>query len=436
MTSGSFFRPRRVLIGSLVIGLIGLVLYWVFSPSALHVQLARLRSQGLPTNAAELSAYYKVPDGVTDTTHLWIDAIDAVTASKIAKSGTELPVVGLSETPIPPPGTEWTQLEASRTFLSNLDNEMKLIRKAAKAGGMARFPADFSTGWNTTLDHAQELRSLARLLTLDAHVSAHDGDHSSALRDLTEIFSTGDALRREPLIFSHLLHVALHTVGCELAMELLPHCQWSDRDLTELQAAISTAKFRDELLFAFHGEQALTLTVFMEQPVVFFKNANASQAITWFSIVTGGIADSWPAALQSCDDLQASIKTVASGTVSRLKHMHVLTMFPALHHAVAVGARAEARQNCATVAIAAYRYRLQHGEFPKSLSELSDRLPGDAAVRSARLIDPFDGQTLRYSAEDGQMRIYSIGQNQIDDGGVLNTSESDRLPDLGYEFGY
>jgi len=43
-------------------------------------QLAEIRAAGLPTNAAELNDFYRVPDDVTDTTDLWVAATRSVEA--------------------------------------------------------------------------------------------------------------------------------------------------------------------------------------------------------------------------------------------------------------------------------------------------------------------------------------------------------------------
>ena len=83
------------------------------------------------------------------------------------------------------------------------------------------------------------------------------------------------------------------------------------------------------------------------------------------------------------------------------------------------------------VTIATYRYRLQHGGLPKSLRDLNDLIPGDVSDKSSRLIDPFDGQSLRFKSDNGRVLIYSIGYNNVDDGGDIAT-EQPQPSDLGY----
>ena len=173
-------RKRLLMAGVCAVVLISLVflaLFSMFSSSRLNQKIADLRSQGLPTNAEELNAYYSVPQDVTDTTELWIAATAAVKNAGIDQRVAKIPIVGSGPTPVPEPGNEWAELEISRTFLKELDGEMQLIRRAAAAGGMARYPVDFTLGLNAVLTAQQEVRVVARLLTLSAHVqSAADQD--------------------------------------------------------------------------------------------------------------------------------------------------------------------------------------------------------------------------------------------------------------------
>lgn len=57
--------------------------------------------------------------------------------------------------------------------------------------------------------------------------------------------------------------------------------------------------------------------------------------------------------------------------------------------------------------LAALRFRAENGRFPTSLAEAG-----------VELTDPFDGQSLRYRVEGDGVRVWSIGRDRIDDGGV------------------
>ena len=432
---------RRVwlIIGIVVAGLTAAGLFWLFDTAALDREMAALRSQGLPTNAQELNAFYIVPAGVNDTTKLWTAAVSAVTAANISQRAAQLPVVGSGPTPVPEPGTEWAEQEACRTFLKELDQEIQAILQAADAGGAARFPADFSGGANTLLPYAQETRTISRLLTLNAHVHAHDGEDEQVLRNAKAIFAVSDALSGEPTMISQLVRIAVHTSGCQLAVQMLAHSKWTEEELKTLQMAIGHARFRQEMLNAFHGERA----IFLDSggtgsvsvgvgTVVLFRGANAMKAIELFRMCTDGLAKSWSEAMREQQEIDVQVKTMSSGSLSRLRFMTVMLLFPTVKPAVIAGARAEARQNCALATIAAHRFRLQHGELPKSLADIIAMMPGDLADRPDRLTDPFDGLPLRFKSEDSRLLIYSVGDNLTDDGGIVDGKGSPLEGDLGY----
>jgi len=72
----------------------------------------------------------------------------------------------------------------------------------------------------------------------------------------------------------------------------------------------------------------------------------------------------------------------------------------------------QTRQRLSETAIALRLYRQEHERYPESLSALVTRyLPSVT-------IDPFDGKALRYRREEKGFRLWSIGQNRKDDGGM------------------
>ena len=76
-----------------------------------------------------------------------------------------------------------------------------------------------------------------------------------------------------------------------------------------------------------------------------------------------------------------------------------------------------ARNQCLTdealIACALERYRLAHGEYPKSLATLAPQLLDKIPV------DIITGRPLKYRVkEDGRFILYSVGWNEKDDGGV------------------
>ncbi len=429
----SGFWTWKKLICLLVLSIVLSLAYaWRAHVAKIDAKLAALRAAGFPTSGSELNDYYRVPAGVADSTELWVEAIDAVEAADLYYQGKSLPFIGDPEAELPPPGEAWDDLEAWRALLTELESELQSIRGAAETGGQVRFPVDFMAGISYRISSTVHSRNVAKLLWLDAHVSAHVGNVSRSLRDLVAIFALSDALRGEPTLSSQFTRRALYLIGCDGLRQLLPHCNWSDADLESLQRTVSAAGFRAELRQAYIGERAVLLTALNQLPIGPLRPANKQELLELFDIIFEALSYEWPGAMLRLD---AAEKRKAEFLESRFERY---TLFPAYFYQPAgensfLGAAgAEARRKCAIAVIAAQRYRLKHGRLPRSLAEIEPELLGTDAENPVELIDPFDGQPLRFRNEAARILIYSISYDLQDDGGRIEPDETSRAADVGF----
>ncbi|QDT46853.1 hypothetical protein Pan258_08730 [Symmachiella dynata] len=426
----SSWTPGKLLlvgIGMLLIGTFAIIGFiWYFSHARLKADLADLRAAGLPTDAVELANYHNVPVGVPDTTGVWVGIIDTVTATSQDQVDImmELPIVGEGPTPIPPPGTEWAQLDAVEEMLAKFEPELQAARAEVGVNGQAQFPIDFSQGIRTLLPYTQETRQVARLLLLDAKVAAHRGDDARALQDLRAIFTLSDTLRGEPLLISQLVRGAIHADGCEAIIDLMPHCNWSDDDLAALQSSVRAANFREEMAHAMHGERALYLTELSRMRLGPLRLRNMQTAIELFDYTDDAFDGSWAEMFQKGDEFNEKLNERRSGTSNLIRlDTAALQLAPGIKTAIQFVATATARQCCVNAGIAASRYRLQKKQFPDSLADLNEELLGAPSPSSTELIDPFDENRLRYRQEEARIIIYSIGLDRIDNGGDCESQE-------------
>jgi hypothetical protein len=87
-------------------------------------------------------------------------------------------------------------------------------------------------------------------------------------------------------------------------------------------------------------------------------------------------------------------------------------LVPSLAKSLETLAKVEAGEACARAGVAMTQYRLDHGAYPGRLEELVPAYLEEVPV------DPFDGHPIRLAIRDGQLIIYSIGSDGVDDGGV------------------
>jgi len=79
----------------------------------------------------------------------------------------------------------------------------------------------------------------------------------------------------------------------------------------------------------------------------------------------------------------------------------------------------QAELRCTMAALAAERYRREHGRWPESLQQLAPRYLG------AVPLDPFDNQPLRFRRLWDGLIIYSVGPDGDDqDGELMNWNDS------------
>ena len=151
-----------------------------------EVELAEIRAAGEPATAEELDAYYEYPPIKEDATQLWLAATKPFDGETYEEACGELPIVGDSEEDkiIPPPGEEWEDLEAVEVFLAKYTSSLELMHQAMEKGGAARYPLDFSKGWEMLMPDIQGFREGARVLSLQAHVRARQGDTHGAAESI------------------------------------------------------------------------------------------------------------------------------------------------------------------------------------------------------------------------------------------------------------
>ena len=163
-----------------------------------------------------------------------------------------------------------------------------------------------------------------------------------------------------------------------------------------------------------------------------------------FDEAAEAVRQPWPSRLDAVAALTAKYPYERSGSMrprllvalTRPFGSHVST--DSLSTSVAGAAETLAHMRASVGAVAVARYRqAHHGPLPASLRELIPE------YLSAPLIDPYTGKELKYRTGDGSKsyKVYSVGFNRLDDGGVweqqsdLQLSRRGNPPDIGIAVG-
>ncbi|MSR56692.1 MAG: hypothetical protein EXS05_03340 [Planctomycetaceae bacterium] len=201
-----------------------------------------------------------------------------------------------------------------------------------------------------------------------------------------------------------------------------------------LQTSFQSARFNEEMAHAMCGERAALLRALDDMPLGPLRQSNARMALRLCADSIEGFSGSWQDALVRQREVGGEIRSLAKDAFSRLRFTGVILIFPATSMAAVAGAQAEARQKSANAAIAVWRFRLQHDRWPDSLDEINGMELGETTERTRKLTDPFDGNPLRYKVEERRILIYSVGDNEVDDGGALYRKGQKQPLDAGVSF--
>ncbi len=337
--------------------------------------------------------------------------------------------------------------------LSKYDSLIERLRRDSQLP-YSRFPIEYGTedAAAILLPHLGSVKPWADVLELRAVAELQNGQSAKALEDVNLLLRLADANRSEPFIISHLVRAAVLQIALQPIYEGLAGHEWSDAQLTELDAALSKFDMLDAYRFSMHGEMVFVETGLMDylrrRPEQIgnlssgtdFNPPSGSQFLGylipggWFYQnglrCVRGIENYYLPAVDtsrrilSPSSIRRAENSVEEETSSRNAYNILERMLlPSVLGSAITFAYAENSVNLARVAIALERFRLVHGQYPDSLEGLSpqfiDSLPHDI----------INGQPLHYRRTvNGQFVLYSVGWNEVDDGGVV-------VPDKKSTFG-
>jgi hypothetical protein len=387
-------------------------------------ELDRLRAAGEPVTSQDLAALYRVPTGIPDATAAWRKPIARLQTRVLGKYPFGIAILDNSGR-LDPPGDPWPEYERAKKFVARHAALYAEIDEAIATPGECAFLNDFNDGYMGLLDHAQELRNIVRLLVLRAYVRHEESDAQGVAESLQGVFRASTILKREPLLVSQLIRMACNQMGVEALENLLPSVPWNDVQLNEIQTSLLSVDYQEGFTRALMGERVLGLVAFENPTTAGATNVPGPVYQVWIrddplnhltvirKMIEAANTD-WPQPLALTEkyaersEEQADVRAplggarweVPSAIVGRIRHL------------IECNARETARLRCAAVGVAALRFRRSEGRWPQSLNDL---VP---AWLDAAPLDPCTGEPLHFITGAEGVRVYSVGVDRRDDGGV------------------
>lgn len=322
----------------------------------------------------------------------------------------------------PPTPEDWNR---ARKILDRFDESLSLIEQ-----GLARPQYRFNADWSNysalfTAFHTTEQRHVARMLFRRSQLRLHDGDLQRSIHDVHTSLQFCASLQSQPLTIPWMTRCATERMLLEhLGTIVSEHCldretlDFLDQDIERLSAGGS-------LNDALAGERVLFAHLFR----CVREGRSPVDVLYPYTALGTGIQRT----VERIDAMRLRMRLdeeelYLMRSILRLEHIAQMPVFNVTDEIDELNEGIESSgyvvptflstrllewnfdaERCALLLIAsawlaAERHRLDHGRFPK-------QLPGD-------FVDPFDGKPLRYSLEDGALRIWSVGHDLDDDGGA------------------
>lgn len=308
----------------------------------------------------------------------------------------------------------------------------------------SRFPIDYTKGFAVRVHHLTYLLGFARVYHLRAIAAFDAGDTASALRDLKTLDRMQAAIRSEPLLISYLVRIAIIELLMQPVWEGSVEHFWSEDQLREIQVMLARIDLIDDYAQVVRGERAVSNTMYenfrsnrmsigsimsqylpeletKRQFSIFAFLPNANEAImcqnqTWserwvqdyvLPVIDAPAHRIYPARQKEAVRVNDETKPTPYNLLSKLTARSTDSL--PIRTAATQVAIDEAVVGCALE-----RFRLRTGQFPNAL----DALVPD--YLSAIPHDVIGGEPLRYRREsNGNYLLYSVGWNEVDDGGVI-----------------
>jgi hypothetical protein len=326
-----------------------------------------------------------------------------------------------------------TQCLAPRT-LQSLQADLNPVGSAlAQARALmdlseGRFPIVWaSDGISTRLPHLARMREVVNLLAYDVLLRSQNQEADGALSTCRALLNAGRSIGDEPLAVSQRLRIDIRATACQQVELALAHGQASEAVLATLQGCLDAEEAEPLLVSGIKGERALVdrLLTSVESGAFTPKQVRNTGSFPIILYLFRHSKTARAAHLRFSNRAEEFAMRPAVEQLDVFRHLDratkdlppdMQTMVPAMLQMATSFHSSRARLRCATVALAAERYRLARGTWPPALEALMPDFLAKVPV------DPFDGEPLRYRRLEDRIVIYSVGEDGQDDGGETEST--------------
>ncbi|MBI5706176.1 MAG: hypothetical protein HZC36_04210 [Armatimonadetes bacterium] len=344
--------------------------------------------------------------------------------------------------------THHAELAAS---FKKFDPAIKLLEEGSKRPH-CDFERDFSKGPNLLFPEFADMKAMAKLVGARGLFHARRGHTREAIEDFDTVSRVAAHVGEEPILIGALVSISIDSIAMAFRSEAAT--VWADDPSALAQLAESmkhlpakadvekcfkgeafygyyTARHwvsffqqlraENEDAFGYSSESGWLLPPTLDREMV--CRAYASRTLDFWCLIFEEAKHSGFNPIAVGDRMDRLAIEYEFSRSHRPSNLLSSILFPVFAQAGRAFVNEEARRRVVEAELGVLAYRAKHKRLPKSLAE--------AGVHA---VDPFNADPLKYVVKGDTFRVYSVGQDLKDDGG-LTGAEYERSRRFGDDYG-
>jgi hypothetical protein len=393
--------------------------------SNLPQEIAKLKGMGIATEPADLNPKPKVADA-ENAASLYRSLGYQIEAIEADKSKAEviklLDTFGISDNADADLGRILREIQAHQGLFADID----------KLAGKPRvdFQRDYSKGIMVLFPEFADMKRIAKWQCGRARAQWMTGNRHAAIDSLRTAYRTAEHAAEEPNILGCLVPIAISAICHRVLDRFITDARNDASTLKQLAEMLSNVRDRADMRKALEGEFVLGMATLENlEPKLFANIAQLYEGKTtaspaWLDTLmsnprirkmyTAKFAEAWrltfeqiPSDREDWTGFQEAVesRTKAIESDRSLDNIFNQIMFPILDQAVWAAAKQVAERRTELVSL-------------KLLLARRKGLPADLSMYGQLGIDPFTSKQLGYRREGKGFKVWSVGMDRVDQGGV------------------
>lgn len=319
---------------------------------------------------------------------------------------------------------------------------LELLHAAADIGP-SRYPVDFRKGYAITLSHMGDVVNKAEFLAaVELAHCAETGDAAGVVRSTRTSLAIASSLAAEPWGLSQINRVTCLSLALRGLARAMAQVTFTDEQLVTLDELVAAAYRPEAWARAAVGERCVAIAAY-EDPDRLDPDALGPGLPPRFvnrlckevgiadrgGIIDLDLIDRYLHARELPCPERLAVARVIDADREALPKMYLIARLLGWPARMSVHSELMemALVQTARTALAVERYRLAHDTWAKALADLVPTYLDEVPV------DPFDGEPLRYKVLSPGFVVYSIGRDDVDDGGKRRIPSKARKSDETYD---